>query len=168
MPKKQVSAKKRNKSVTAGEGPFYEIRNSPIHGRGGFALRTIPKGTQIVEYKGDIISWAEVWRRYPDDEEGDQQNHTFLFEIDDKRVIDATQRNYPAKWINHSCGPNCQAVGDDDKIFIEALRTIRPGEELAYDYKITLPERHTAAVKKRYTCLCGTRKCRGTILAKKR
>lgn len=150
------------------EGRIFEIRNSGIHGRGGFALTTIPKGTRIVEYKGDIITWAEVWRRYPDDESEGAQNHTFLFEIDDKRVIDATKRNFPAKWINHSCGPNCIATGDGDQIFIESIRTIRPGEELTYDYKITLQERHTPAVKARYRCLCGTKKCRGTILAPKR
>jgi uncharacterized protein len=164
---KKKPAKKAS-STKAEAGPLYEIRNSPIHGRGGFALRTIEKGTSIVEYKGDIITWAEVWRRYPDDDETGKQNHTFLFEIDEKRVIDATKRNFPAKWINHSCDPNCRAVGDGDQIFIEAVRTIRRGEELAYDYKITLPERHSAVVKKRYLCLCGTRKCRGTILAAKR
>ena len=149
-------------------GKLFEIRNSAVHGRGAFAVAKIAKGTQVVEYKGDIITWAEVWRRYPDDDADSTQNHTFLFEIDDKRVIDATPRNFPAKWINHSCDPNCAATGDGDQIFIEALRTIRPGEELAYDYKITLQERHTAKVKAQYRCLCGTRKCRGTILAAKR
>lgn len=162
------SASKPNRSVTSPQGKLFEIRRSGIHGRGGFALQRIPKGTRIVEYKGEIITWAEVWRRYPDDESGTEQNHTFLFEIDDKRVIDATPRNWAAKWINHSCDPNCIATGDGDRIFIESIRTIRPGEELSYDYKITLQERHTPAVKARYKCMCGTRKCRGTILAPKR
>ena len=155
-------------SVTQAAAKLYEIRNSPMHGRGAFAIAKIPKNTRIIEYKGDVITWAEVWRRYPSDDADGTQNHTFLFEIDDDRVIDATQRNFPAKWINHSCAPNCTATGEGDQIFIESLRTIRPGEELAYDYKITLQERHSAKVKARYKCLCGTRKCRGTILAPKR
>ena len=147
---------------------LFAIRNSKIHGRGAFALRTIPKGTQIVEYKGDVITWAEVQRRYPDAEDEAKQNHTFLFEIDEKRVIDATRRRYPAKWINHSCDPNCAAVGDGDRVYIEAKRTIRRGEELAYDYRITLDVRHTPAMKRRYICHCGTRKCRGSLLLPKR
>jgi uncharacterized protein len=146
---------------------LFEIRDSGIHGRGAFALIAIPKGTRIVEYEGDVVTWGEVWRRYPDEDAG-AQNHTFLFEIDDDLVIDAAPGDWPAKWINHSCDPNCTAVGEDTRIFIEARRTIRPGEELAYDYKITLAGRHTTAVKARYRCRCGARRCRGTILAPQR
>lgn len=149
------------------DAPWFAVRRSGVHGRGGFATRTIPKGTRIVEYCGEILTWAQVWKRYPEEDES-AQNHTFLFEIDDRRVIDATRVDWPAKWINHSCDPNCTIVGDGDKIFIHAKRTIRAGEELCYDYKITLEERHTPALKRRYACLCGTRKCRGTILAPKR
>jgi uncharacterized protein len=164
-------AAKRSQTKSNSEGAFpppFEVRHSPIHGRGVYALRTIPKGTRIMEYKGDLITWDEVWERYPYEEDEAAQNHTFLFELDPKRVIDATETRWPAKWINHSCDPNCVARGEGEQIFIDALRTIRPGEELAYDYKITLEERHTPAVKKRYQCLCGTHKCRGTILASKR
>ncbi len=155
------------KKTSNPRGRLFMVRRSVIHGRGAFALQTIPKGTRLVEYKGQIIDWDAVNRLYPDDEtEG--QNHTFLFEIDEERVIDANVGGNSARWINHSCTPNCEAVGEGDRIFIESIKTIRPGQELAYDYNIQLPERHTPAVKQRYMCRCGTRNCRGTILGKKR
>jgi uncharacterized protein len=150
------------------ESPLFAVRNSEIHGKGAYALRAISKGARIVEYQGDIVTWKEVMKRDSGPDDGVSQIHTFLFEIDPLRVIDASRRDWPAKWINHSCDPNCTAVGEGTHIFIDALRTIRRGEELTYDYKITLEDRHTAAVKKRYECRCGTRKCRGTILASKR
>lgn len=156
----------KKKSSTP-RGRLFAVRRSGIHGRGAFAVQAIPKGTRLIEYKGQIIDWDRVNRLYPDDAtEG--QNHTFLFEVDEERVIDANVGGNSARWINHSCAPNCEAVGEGDRIFIESIKPIRPGEELAYDYNIQLPERHTPAVKQRYLCRCGARKCRGTILGKKR
>ena len=74
----------------------------------------------------------------------------------------------PSRFINHSCAPNCEAVIEDGRIWIEALKTIQPGTELAYDYNFILEERHSPAAKRRYPCRCGAKSCRGTILAKKR
>ncbi len=104
--------------------------------------------------------------RYPDTSE--RPHHTFLFSIDDEVVVDAAYRGNASRWINHSCNPNCDAVIDDGRIFIEAVRDIQPGEELVYDYNFILEERHTPAMKRRYPCHCGAPNCRGTILAKKR
>jgi uncharacterized protein len=95
-------------------------------------------------------------------------HHTFLFAIDDDVVIDAAFRGNMARWINHSCEPNCDAVIDDARVFIESVRDIAPGEELTYDYNFILEERHTPSAKRRYPCICGAPGCRGTILAKKR
>ncbi len=153
----------------SGEGEhkrLYVVHKSQIHGRGMFAATTIPKGTRIIEYKGRRIPYKLATELYPDDDE--QPAHTFLFEIDDDYVIDGGQDGNAARWINHSCKPNCTAVGEGDRIFIEAKRTIRPGEELGYDYAITLEERHTPREKKRWFCRCGAKNCRGTLLAKKR
>jgi SET domain-containing protein len=151
---------------TNGNGPLYVVRRSKIHGRGVFAARTIAKGTRIVEYRGRRISYDLAAELYPD--EDGAPTHTFLFELDDDTVIDAGQGGNAARWINHSCTPNCEAVDADGRIFIEAIRTIRPGEELGYDYNITLEERHTPREKRRWPCLCGTRECRGTLLGRKR
>jgi SET domain-containing protein len=144
----------------------YVVRRSGIHGRGVFATRTIPKGARIVEYKGRRISYDLASELYPD--EVGTPTHTFLFELDDDIVIDAAQGGNAARWINHSCAPNCEAVDEEGRIYIEAIRTIRPGEELGYDYNITLEDRHTPSEKKRWPCLCGAKDCRGTLLGRKR
>jgi SET domain-containing protein len=91
-----------------------------------------------------------------------------LFAEDDDVVIDAAVGGNAARWINHSCAPNCDAVIEDKRIWIYAIRDIRAGEELAYDYQLQLDTRHTPAAKKMYACSCGSRRCRGTLLAKKR
>ena len=144
----------------------FEIRSSPIQGLGAFATCAIPKGTRLIEYAGQRITSAESEARYPDDPA--ERHHTFLFAIDDDVVIDAAVDGNEARFINHSCDPNCDAVVDDARIFIETVRDIVSGEELAYDYQYTLEERHTPARKRQYPCRCGAAKCRGTILAKKR
>ncbi|MBC7844179.1 MAG: SET domain-containing protein-lysine N-methyltransferase, partial [Gemmatimonadaceae bacterium] len=97
-----------------------------------------------------------------------ERHHTFLFAIDDAVVIDAAVNGNDARWINHSCAPNCDAVIDAGRIWIESLRDIVPDEELAYDYAFTLAERHTPAAKRRFPCHCGAQSCRGTMLARKR
>jgi SET domain-containing protein len=148
-----------------GSGPMYAVRQSGIHGRGVFAARDIPRGTRILEYRGLRISYDRAAELYSDD--ADEPAHTFLFEIDDDTVIDAGQRGNAARWINHSCAPNCEAVDEGGRIYIEAIRKIRAGEELGYDYNIMLEERHTAAERRRWACLCGARNCRGTLLASK-
>ena len=145
----------------------FAVRKSKIHGRGVFATRTIAKGERLIEYKGERITWQAAERRYPIDP---VPYHTFLFEVGDGTMcLDAERKGSAAKWINHACKPNCEAVEDEDeRIFIEAARTIRPGEELAYDYNFILEERHTPAQKKKFPCWCGARNCRGTMLGKKR
>jgi uncharacterized protein len=146
--------------------PLYFVRNSAIHGRGVFAARKIPKGTRVIEYRGQRVTHKEVDRRYANAD--DHDNHTFLFELDEKWVIDAGVRGNAARWINHGCSPNCETVEEDERIYIEAIRDIRRGEELTYDYNITLEERHTPRMKQIWACLCGARRCRGTMLAQKR
>lgn len=147
--------------------PPFAVRKSSIHGRGVFATRAIPKGERLIEYKGERITWQEAERRYPVDP---VPYHTFLFEVGDGEMcIDAVRKGNAARWINHSCSPNCEAVEDEDeRIFIETARAIRPGEELTYDYNFILEERHSPAQKKLFPCWCGARNCRRTMLGKKR
>lgn len=142
------------------------LRRSSIHGRGVFARVPIPEGTRIVEYRGQVITNAEAEARYPDDPS--TPYHTFLFALDDETMVDAGRGGNIARWINHSCAPNCEVVLDDRRLFIEAIRDIVPGEELAYDYNFILPVRHTPAMKRRYPCDCGSPECRGTMLGRKR
>jgi len=141
----------------------YVVRHSPIHGRGVFATRTIRKGADVIEYRGRRIS-MEAADNLPDSDP-DNPFHTFLFELNDGRVIDAGVRGNAARWINHSCQPNCEPYEDDEgRVFIAAKRTIRTGEELAYDYKLNVPGRRTARLAASYACRCGAPRCRGTML----
>jgi uncharacterized protein len=142
---------------------LYAVRNSGIHGRGVFATENIRKGTVIVEYKGQRASWDEAMDR--PDSDPDDSAHTFLFELDDGRIIDARVRGNAARWINHSCDPNCRTFEDGDgRVFIEAKRKIRPGEELSYDYRLHIEGRLSKRERAQYTCRCGTGKCRGSLL----
>lgn len=143
--------------------PYHVVRNSKIHGRGVFAKRPIRKGTRIIEYTGPIISTKAADKLATEDATG--HSHTMLFTIDDKRVIDGT-RGGDAKYINHSCDPNCETIQDGDHIYIEAIRAIKQGEELAYDYHLQVEGKITDEVKKQYVCYCGSKKCRGTQIAK--
>lgn len=146
--------------------PRVVVRNSAIHGRGVFAVTAMAKGARILEYTGERMSHAEADRRYGDLHDG--SSHTMLFAATDKVVIDATKRGGPARWINHSCAPNCEANEEDGRVFIDAIRAIRPGEELSYDYNLVLEERHTPKLKREHPCHCGARRCRGTLLGSKR
>ena len=128
-----------------------------------FATRRIPKGSRIIEYKGRLITEAEADKRYGDDE----SNHTFLFLLDNDMVIDAYRDGNSARWINHSCDPNCEPMEDGNRLFIHAIRDIKAGDELSYEYNLVIEDRYTPAIKKLYACRCGTRKCQGTFLAKR-
>ena len=143
----------------------YSVRRSAIHGRGVFARRTIRKGTTIIEYRGQRTTW-EIASERPDSDPTDP-NHTFIFSTSDG-VIDAGRRGNAARWINHSCAPNCRAVEDDEgRIFIEARRTIHAGDELTYDYRLEVDERVTKKLRAEYACRCGAKRCRGSMLYKR-
>lgn len=147
-------------------------RRSPIHGNGVFAVEPLAKGEEIIQYKGKLLSNDEADDLYGD---GGETGHTFLFTLNDDYIIDGSQQGNTARWINHSCAPNCRALVEEsangnprkDKVVIETLRRIKPGEELTYDYGIVLDVRHTARLKKLWKCLCGSPDCIGTLLRPK-
>ncbi len=143
-----------------------QVRRSGVHGRGVFATQALRRGEVVIEYRGELIDWDEAMRRHPHDPA--QPDHTFYFHIEDGRVIDANVGGNAARWINHSCDPNCEADEVDGRVHIKALRAIRVGEELSYDYGLSVDERYTPAVKRRFACHCGAPQCRGTMLSPKR
>ena len=148
-------------------------RRSPIHGNGVFALIDIPAKTELIEYRGKRLTHAQADRRYANTSDS---GHTFLFTLNDKYVIDASNEGNIARWINHSCKPNCRALleetadGDPrkDRVLIETRRPLRAGEELTYDYGIVLEERLTPRLKAIWGCRCGAPRCTGTLLKPKR
>ena len=112
------------------------------------------------------MSHKEADRRYGDLHEGSA--HTMLFAATDEVVIDATKWGSSARWINHSCAPNCEAVEEDGRVFVETRRAIRAGQELGYDYELIVEGRQTEKLKREHACYCGAKQCRGTMLGPKR
>ncbi|HTX05119.1 MAG TPA: SET domain-containing protein-lysine N-methyltransferase [Steroidobacteraceae bacterium] len=143
--------------------PLFEVRSSPVHGMGAFALRRIRKGTRIIEYLGERVSHEEADRRYESKAANDA--HTFLFIVDSKTVIDAGVAGNEARFLNHSCNPNCESVIESRRVFIEAIRTIEPGEEMTYDYRIQREADDPPGIEEVFACRCGSAGCRGTMLS---
>ena len=149
--------------VNEGTGlPPVQVRNSNVHGRGVFATRRIEKGERIMEYLGERISHDEADRRYETKAEND--SHTFLFIVDSRTVIDAGVDGNDARFFNHSCDPNCESVVEKRRVFIEAVRSIEPGEEMTYDYQIYREEGDPENIDEVFACRCGFVQCRGTML----
>jgi SET domain-containing protein len=134
-----------------------EVRESGVHGHGVYAMESIANGTRIIEYTGQRVSWEGA----PNDE---NDPHTFNFGLDNGEVINPEIGGNDARWINHSCDPNCEAIEEDDRIFIDALRDIQAGEELFYDYALEIDEPITEESKKKFACHCHSPNCRGTML----
>ncbi len=147
------------------DGRRIQTRRSGVHGKGVFAVQALAEGEKLIEYIGEVINWTEALRRHPHDPA--DPNHTFYFHIDEDHVIDAKVGGNSSRWINHSCKPNCEADEEDGRVFIKALRSIKPGEELFYDYGLIIDARYTPKLLAEYPCWCGAEKCRGTLLAPK-
>lgn len=146
-------------------------RLSPIHGNGVVAVEPIRKGEAIIEYKGRMMSHEAADEQYYGDV---TSGHTFLFTLNDEWILDANVRGSIARWINTSCEPNAIAfihsekkkVPDPkkDRVIIEALRAIKPGEEITYDYGFEFEVPYTKKLLQTWACRCGSKKCRGTML----
>ncbi|MDR0251419.1 MAG: SET domain-containing protein-lysine N-methyltransferase [Burkholderiales bacterium] len=138
-----------------------------MHGRGVFATCDIKKGTSIIEYKGDRMTWDEALELPPSDP--DNPTHTFFFELSDGNVIDGGSGRNAARWINHSCNPNCETFEDENgRVWIQAIRDISKGEELSYDYKLSVDGKLKKKELKDYVCHCGSEKCRGYLIKRKK
>ncbi|MCZ8235828.1 MAG: SET domain-containing protein-lysine N-methyltransferase [Inhella sp.] len=151
---------------SAKSSPRIQVKQSGVHGRGVYARVAIAAGERLIEYKGERISWEEAERRHPHDPS--DPHHTFYFQLESGETIDALYGGNDARWINHSCDPNCEAEEVRGRVWIKALRDLAPDEELFYDYRLVLDARYTAKLKRQYQCLCGAAQCRGTMLAPKR
>lgn len=131
---------------------WWEVGPSGIHGRGGFARRAIPAGTSLVEYVGERVNKEESSRRCV-------EGNPFIFTVNDTWDIDGDVPWNPARYLNHSCAPNCEAQQEEDRIWLVALRDIAPGEELTFNYGYDIGEWRD------YPCGCGAPNCLGYIVA---
>ncbi len=161
MPRKPKSVRAPRKTPAVA----LRVRRSGIHGTGVYAVHKIQRGARIIEYSGRVIPAREAKNLPPHDPRN--PNHTFYYLLDNGDVIDGGRGGNASRWINHSCDPNCTTVEEKNRIFIEAVRTIYPGEELFYDYSLEPGERRTKAVEKAYACFCGSPNCRGSLLGPK-
>ncbi len=133
---------------------WVKVRNSKIHRKGVFAKRDIPKNTYIIEYVGRKITNKEADKISEDET---KNGIVYLFEINKRYTIDGDVSYNPARFINHSCNPNAESLNDKGHIWIEALRDIKKGEEITYDYCLTTDDPHD------HPCKCGSKKCKGYI-----
>lgn len=127
------------------------VRKSRIHGKGVFAVQDITKGTRILPYLGKKISLQEATKRIA-------QGNAYIFCFDDRYDIDGNTPKNRARYINHSCDPNCESDIIEGQIWILALRDIQAGEELNYDYGYELD-----GYEKR-PCRCSAKNCCGYIV----
>jgi Proteins containing SET domain len=133
-----------------------EVRESGVHGRGVYAAQFIPKARALSNTQAN----ASPGKPLPTTNDP----HTFNFGLENGDVINPEVGGNDARWINHSCDPNCETVEEDDRVFIDAIRDIQPGEELLYDYHMELDEPITESAKKKFACHCGASNCRGTMI----
>ena len=125
---------------------------SKIQGLGGFATKSLPEGTRVLEYVGQKIDKAESRRRC-------EANNVFIFALDDTTDLDGAVGWNPARFVNHSCAPNCDAILDEGRIWLVASRDITAGEELTFNYGFGLED------YREYPCHCGSANCVGYIVA---
>jgi len=134
------------------ETELIQFRRSRIHGMGGYARTTIPKGTRMIEYVGKRITKAESIAEC-------NGENVYIFTLNDEHDLDGNVEWNPARFINHSCAPNCEAEWDEERLWIVADREIQPGEELSFNYGYDLEE------YLEYPCCCGASECVGYIVA---
>ena len=134
---------------------LYKIKKSNIDNRGLYANLDIKKGTRIIEYKGKIITKKQV----EENEKFDNDKAIYLFNINKRYDLDGDFKYNTARLINHSCDPNCEVTGTGLKIWVYAIRDIKKGEELSYDYGFSFDKDF-----KNYPCKCKSKNCFGYIV----
>ncbi len=141
--------------------PYIIVRKSSIHNRGVFASCDIPKGTRVIEYVGEKISKKVAQDRVTSTIDNADENNgaVYIFELNKRQDIDGNVPYNTARYINHSCDPNCEAEIIRGRIWIIALRDIRTGEEISYNYGYDLDDFED------HPCRCGSENCLGYIVA---
>ena len=144
--------------------PPFAKRRSGIHGHGVFATRRIREGRLLISYVGQPLSKTQARKRYGDADGTDP--YTLLFHLEGDRYIDAGVDGNDARFINHSCNPNCDPELLDGAIWIRAIKNIQPGAELTYDYSLEIEKSASRKRRELYPCRCGAASCRGTMLGR--
>jgi hypothetical protein len=142
---------------------YIKVKTSSIHNKGVFASRFIPKGTRIIEYVGEKITKKEsekrAWKVIDSSKKNPELGAVYIFDLNSRYDIDGNVPYNTARFINHSCNPNCETELIDNHIWIVALRDINEGEELTYNYGYDLDN------FQEHPCRCGSPNCIGYIVA---
>ena len=134
---------------------LYKIKKSKIDKKGLYANTNIKNRTKIIEYKGKIVTKKQVEK----DPKFDNDKAIYLFNINKKYDLDGDFKFNIARLINHSGNPNCEVYGTGLKVWVYAIRDIKKGEELTYDYGFGFDENY-----KDFPCKCRSKKCVGYIV----
>ena len=134
---------------------LYKIKKSKIDKNGLYANRDIKKGTKIIEYKGKIISVKQS----ETDPKFDNGRAIYLFNLNKRYDLDGDFKFNTARLINHSCDPNCEVFGSGLKVFVYAMKNIKKGDELSYDYGFNFDSDY-----KQFPCKCRSKNCIGFIV----
>ena len=134
---------------------LYKIKKSNIDKRGLYASKNIREGTKIIDYVGKIISKKES----ETNNKFDNKKDIYLFNLNNRYDLDGDFKFNTARLINHSCNPNCEVAGVGLKVWVYAIRDIKKGEELSYDYGFGYDEYY-----KDFPCRCGSKNCVGYIV----
>lgn len=140
------------KKTLANDHPLVVFKKSPIHGRGGFARADIRKGKRIIEYVGEKLTKEEA-------EKALENSNCYVFTVNDEFDLDGSVDWNPARFLNHSCNPNCESGVQRNRIWIYALKTIKKGEELTYNYGHGIDDYLDRP------CRCGAKNCAGYMVA---
>lgn len=143
----------------------WKTKSSKIHGTGVFASKNIKKGNKIIEYIGDKVSKKEGDKRSADRIKkflnSNKTGSVYIFELDDKYDIDGSPLYNKARYINHSCEPNCEVSIEDGKIWISSIKHIKKNEELNYDYGYPFDPDDF----RDHVCVCSKKNCIGYIIS---
>ena len=169
MPKSDDNDPSKQRKFTAtemkwrrGHSKWCRAEGSAIHQTGVFATRNVPEGTKIIEYVGEILTNSEADQRgieLANEVEGTDDAAVFNFILDDDYQIDGNKEYNTARFINHSCDPNCWVDIEEKRIWIIALKDIAGGEELTFDYGFDVEH------WKEHPCRCGSDNCVGYIVS---
>ena len=145
---------------------YVKVRKSGIHNKGVFAKRDIPKGARVIEYVGEKITKKESDKRADrvieeHKRKEKKKGSVYIFTLNKKYDLDGYPKYNTARWINHSCDPNCETINIDDHIWIIAIKDIKKGEEISYDYGYSLDD------FEEHPCRCGSENCVGYIVDEK-
>jgi len=133
----------------------YFRKKSGINNLGLFAKSDIKKGEKVIEYKGRKFTHKQV----EEDDRFDNSKAIYLFTLNERYVLDGDTKTNTAKYINHSCDPNCEVDIIKGKIWIIAIKDIKKGNELSYDYGFGYDKDF-----RQFPCKCGSKICCGYIV----